>query len=412
MAKLGIMVAPFCRVVLQALIVMALLAVSLGAQREPVTDIGALVREGEDAVVPVAVRSSDEETLAVMQACFVRHGAVALVSEQERVFFVRVEPTGENAVALEVGSGRPEQVQFARTVEGADRYRATLKAADLAIGRLTGTPGFSALEWVFVSDRSGHREIYEADFLFRRVRQITRDGAPAMQPTLSPDGQTLLYTGYFRSGFPDIFRIDRTTGERTLFAAFRGSNLGAAWSPDGRSVAMILSGSGNAELYRANAQGRELQRLTRTSALEADPAWSPDGRQLVYASDAPGRPQLYLMGADGSAPRRLPTDISGYCAEPDWNPRDPDVIAFTIAQAGAFEVALYRFSQRRSEVVTRGEGDAMEPRWLPDGRHLVYTERIGPRRRGVILDTVTGSTAYVHGEEFGNSGQLVWARVP
>jgi TolB protein len=80
----------------------------------------------------------------------------------------------------------------------------------------------------------------------------------------------------------------------------------------------------------SNAQGRQVARRTRTAAVEASPCFSPDGSQLIYTSDAAGGPQLYIMPAAGGSSRRLATNISGYCAEPDWSRGNPDLIAFTV----------------------------------------------------------------------------------
>ena len=106
---------------------------------------------------------------------------------------------------------------------------------------------------------------------------------------------------------------------------------------------------------------------------------------------------------------RIPTDISGYCAEPAWNPVHEHLIAFTIAQAGEFEVALYDAKARQSRTLTKGAGDAVEPCWTRDGRHLIYTERSANSRRLVLLDTETGHKAYLHNTNWGQASQAAYA---
>jgi len=39
------------------------------------------------------------------------------------------------------------------------------------------------------------------------------------------------------------------------FESFRGTNSGARFSPDGRQVAMVLSGEGATEIYRQRCPG-------------------------------------------------------------------------------------------------------------------------------------------------------------
>jgi len=354
-------------------------------------------RAGAD---PIRIEiESDRETVAQLaQRAFSLHGGFRLVRSGGQAT-LRLRPVSDRAVAYQI-TGRG--VSHTGSAEGTNLDQAVLLASDAAVERLTGRPGFFAGSLAFVSNRTGHTEIFTADLLFQRVRQITRDGSKSVMPRWSPDGSRLLYTTYFRQGFPDIFEINLRTTDRRPFAIYRGTNTGAAFSPDGRRVAMTLSSSGNAEIYVSDAAGRSPQRLTRNNSLEATPTWSPDGRQLAFTSDQMGRPQIYTMPSDGGAMRRVQTNISGYCAEPAWNPRHPELIAFTIAQGRNFEIAIFDFRTGASTVLTQGPGDSIEPRWTNDGRHLVITRRTRGVQRLHILDVETKRLTPLHSTQFGN----------
>ena len=330
------------------------------------------------------------------------HGGLERTPERGDFTF-NFSASGSSAVDLRISSRG--KVLWEGTFPGATQRDALYAAADTAVQKTLGTPGFFRSTIAFVSDRTGHAEVYTADILFSAVRQLTRDQSLCLSPNLSPDGQTLLYTSYHGTGFPDIYEIDLRTGKRSVFAGFRGTNTGATFSPDGRLVAMILSGSGNSEIYISNAEGQQMRRLTRSSSLEADPAWSPDGRRLVFTSDQMGGPQIYVMDVQGRSMSRVRTDISRNCAEPSWNPRDPSQIAFTAATAGEFEVALYSFKENRSQFISKGSGDAVHPAWLNDGRHLIYTERTSRYSRLMILDTVTGHRARLSPAELNSASE-------
>ena len=374
-------------------------------------DLGEIVRRGSGTEArPVAVRSSDARLQTLMRHAFQVHGAYQLVEAGDADFTFVFEPVGERTVRLAIESGRPARTLFERAVEGNSRNHAAMLAADLAVSRtIDNLPGIFAGRLAFISDRSGAMELFQSDLFFTEVRQLTRDRAICALPSLSPDGTQVLYTTYHRTGFPDLYLVDLQSGRRSQFAGFRGTNTGGVWSPDGNRVAMILSGTGNAELYVGDRQGRNLRRLTETASLEADPSWSPDGRRIVYTSDAPGRPQLFVMPSTGGPPRRLPTNISGYCAEPSWNPRDENLIVFTIAAGGRFELALWDFRTSRSRIITNGPVDSIEPIWARDGRHVIYTERSDRNRRLMLLDIVTGHKAPLHDREFGNAWQAAYA---
>lgn len=352
--------------------------------------LGDVVGSANVATRSVEITGSPAPLVASAARLFDLHGGFDRTTGQADFTF-RFEASGSATVSLTIVSGG--KTLWQDSFQGSTQDAALLRAADTAVQKTLGLPGFFASKVAFVSDRTGHAEVYTSDILFKAVRQLTRDRSQCLSPNLSPDGRTLLYTSYHGTGFPDIYRINLNTGQRSVFAGFKGTNTGATFSPDGRSVAMILSGSGNSEVYISSATGKQLRRLTRSSSLEADPSWSPDGRRIVFTSDQLGGPQIYTMDVQGRSMSRVRTDISRNCSEPVWNPRDSSQIAFTAAVGGEFELAVYSFTENKSRIVSKGAGDAVHPVWLRDGRHLVYTERTPRYSRLMILDTVTGKRA-------------------
>lgn len=357
---------------------------------------------GSASVTTRTVQISGSPATLVNDAArlFDLHGGYKRVNERAD-FTLNFQSAGPTTVALEILSGGKSLWQS--RFQGTSQTDALCAAADAAVTRTLGIPGFFRSQLAFISDRTGSAEVYMADILFKGVRQLTRDRSQCLSPNLSPDGRTVLYTSYHGTGFPDIYRIDLTTGKRTVFAGFKGTNTGATFDPSGRQVAMILSGSGNSEVYITNADGRQLRRLTRSASLEADPSWSPDGRRIVFTSDQMGGPQIYTMDVQGRSVSRVRTDISRNCSEPTWNPVDPGLIAFTAAVAGEFEVAVYSFKENKSTILSKGAGDAVHPVWLRDGRHLIYTDRTPRYSRLMILDSLTGKRVRLSPSELNNA---------
>jgi TolB protein len=99
----------------------------------------------------------------------------------------------------------------------------------------------------------------------------------------------------FVQGYPSIVRI--AVGGGALDAGrVQGAEHGAAVSPDGGQVALILSYQGNPELYTARAGQRVAAPADGNAARGwASPCWSPDGRSIVYVSDITKTPQLYIV---------------------------------------------------------------------------------------------------------------------
>ncbi len=353
-------------------------------------EIKGVVDRGEKAISLV---SSNADIAGLLEVAFSTHGGFRVVKAGSGTFNFVINPAGANAVNLQIQSGRPAVTQLNETVRGNSLMDAALRAADLAVLRTTGKPGYFAGKLAFVTANGKRQEIYTSDLFFRNVKRLTQDGSYSQHPRWAPDGRKLLYTGYYRTGFPDIFLIDLDTGRRVTVAGYKGTNTGAVFSPSGRNIAMVLSSSGSPEVYVAGADGQRPQLVTQGTrrSVESDPDWSPDSGQLVLTSDQLGGPQLFVVSARGGRPSRLPTNISGYCTEPAWNPvSGANTIAFTASTRGGYQIALYDLSGRKSQFLTGGGGSFSQPRWLNDGRHLVATYSARGQETLWIIDTETG----------------------
>ncbi len=371
-----------------------------------VRDIGDITVRSDVTVIPVKIEADAVQIRRLAENAFASHGRYRIArNAAEASFLLKFSVSGTNTINLVIQSGNPGQTLFQQTVSGSSLRNALFRAADRAVEKTAGTPGFFAGRLAFISERTGAKEVYVADLFFGEALQMTNDRSESIMPRWSPDGSKILYTGFFDGGFPDIFEIDMQTQQRKSLVSLKGTNSSARYSPDGSRIAMILTGEGNPEVYVSNSTGRQIRRLTRTKAIEATPTWSPFGDRLVVTSDMAGRPQLYLLAAAGGALQRIPTNISGYCAEPDWNQVNPDLIAFTVASGRQFQVATYSFSKRASVVHTQGASDAIEPCWTKDGRHLVYTRRTSGGQQVYLLDTETGKKTRLSPENLGKTSQ-------
>ena len=366
----------------------------LRAQREITVDVDVTT-----ATLAVRVSASPEALDRLANVAFESHGRYRRVTSNP-TFDIRFTAVAGNRVQVDVARGGSSVLS--RTVTGTSLRHALLEAADDAVEATSGLTGFFASKLAFVSQRTGQTEIYTGDLFFGEVRQITSDRALAMNPRWAPDGSRLLYTSFHRSNAADIFQIDLGTMQRSSFVRLNGTNQGARFSPDGAQVAMALSGEGNPEIYVSNAQGRRISRRTRTSGVESSPVWSPDGRRLLFVSDSAGGPQLYVMPAAGGRMSRLPTNISRYCAEPDWSRGDPNKIAFTARIGRGFQIGLFDLSAREAaKQVSNAPFDALEPVWLADGRHLLFTAR-SPNQRSIwLLDTESGKSTRLSQQSLG-----------
>jgi TolB protein len=305
--------------------------------------------------------------------------------------------SGQSAATSLAGTvtERNGKVALSQTFTGSARSKVH-QFADEIVETLTGNKGIAHSKIAFVATRSGHKEIYTADADGSGVSQLTNDGNISVAPSLSPDGRTLVYTGY-KSGYADVYEINLGSGARNRIIKFPGTNSGAAYSPDGGKLALTLSKDGNPELYVTGAGGGGARRLTRTPGVESSPTWSPDGSELIYSSDDRGTPQLFRISASGGSGR--PVGGSGYSTEPNWSP-DGKKVAFN-TRSGGFQVSILDLGS--GAVRTVGEGQ--DPVWGPDSRHLIFSTGTSL----IMLDAQTGQRTTLV-SSLGKISEPAWSR--
>ena len=294
-------------------------------------------------------------------------------------------------------SDREGKTALNKTYSSAGRDRIHRFADDI-VEAATGARGMASTKIAFVGTRTGKKEIYLCDADGSNLMQLTHDGTISVSPSISPDGHSLIYTGY-QSGYADVYRIQLASGARSRIIKFPGTNSGARFSPDGGRIAVTLSKDGNPEIYVTSSSGGSARRLTRSAGVDSSPTWSPNGSEIIYSSDEGGSPQLYRMSSSGGSTARLATGF-GYNTEPNWSP-DGKKIAFNTRAGGAFTVAILDLAG--GGVRTVGEGQ--DPVWGADSRHLIFASGGSL----VMLDAQTGTrTTVVSGA--GKVSEPTWSR--
>src|SRR5437868_2709615 len=102
-----------------------------------------------------------------------------------------------------------------------------------------------------------------------------------------------------------------------------GTNMAAALSPDGRTIAIDLLGT----LWTVPAQGGAAHPITDIFLDARQPSWSPDGRRVAFQAYRDSTWQIWIVNADGT---ELKPVTSGPFddREPAWAP-DGGRLAFS-----------------------------------------------------------------------------------
>lgn len=288
-----------------------------------------------------------------------------------------VDAAGQVYLNATYRQAAPHAVQLAHQV-----------ANDIVV-KVTGKPTFFLARLAMLGVRNGAKELFVSDSSGQVIHQITRDRSAAVKPRWSPDNRFIAYTSWVNR-WSDVYTIELATGTRLRAAAFPGLNSGGAISPDGRSMALVLSKDGNPDLYVMDIASKRTTRLTNTPrATEGSPAWSPDGSRIVYVSDTSGAPQLYIISrTPGSSPRRL-THRGSQNVEPDWGANG--LIAYQSLVGGKFQIAVIDPESGQERVITPFDAAYESPSWAPDGRHLAAARAVNYAYSIYLLDSEGGA---------------------
>jgi TolB protein len=275
-----------------------------------------------------------------------------------------------------VGAGR-EDYKVAEAVPARDVRRLAHKLVGGLYRFLTHETGpFESRIAYSLRTPPDNRDVWVADWDGHRAVKVTQGNVNVI-PALIP-GDGVAFTSY-RQRRPWLYSV-KGTGEPTLLIGRGAMVTGAAFSADGRRVAVSISEGENAEIYAAAADGSGLARLTDTRFfLNTSPTWSPDGKRLAFVSNRGGNPQIYVMNADGTQVKRL-TFQGTYNTTPSWSPRG-DLIAFTARdERNAFDLFTVNVETGKVLRLTQDASNNEEPVFSPNGRLILFTSTRGGTR--------------------------------
>ena len=190
----------------------------------------------------------------------------------------------------------------------------------------TPTPGAPTLpnypaggRIAFQSDRDGNDEIYLMGCDGSGQTNLTNNSASDRDPSWTSGGKLVFSSNRNADGGFDIYLLTLDPWEITRLTTNAADDVSPALSPDGSKVAYVSYRDldGDAEVYVLTVADRSLIRITDNTVADADPAWSSDGARLAFASDRDGTFDIFEADADGSNVEKI-TVLSDGVANDRW----------------------------------------------------------------------------------------------
>jgi tricorn protease len=174
-----------------------------------------------------------------------------------------------------------------------------------------------------------------------KATRLTDSPAFDHAATFSPDGKSIIFLSD-RSGHEDIYSLEPDDVEHPeltkahKFKVKRLTNtvegeLDPRFSPKGDRVAFIRSG----KLWTMKPDGTD-QKVLAGDAQVFDYDWSPDGKMVVYARmDGSFASELFIVASDGGSPAKNVTRYATYNGDVSWS-RTGNKIGFIAQRRGLY----------------------------------------------------------------------------
>jgi Tol biopolymer transport system component len=241
----------------------------------------------------------------------------------------------------------------------------------------------------------------------RNIRQVTHDFVRAGEGYFAPDGKEIIFQAEEKdtgNPFYQIFVMDLASGKYRRVSPGIGKTTCSYFRPDGKKIIFASSHldpdakkkqeeeyrrreeekgkrvryrwdfDDTMDIFEANPDGTELNRLTDTPGYDAEGSYSPDGKQIVFCSKRDGNLELYIMDAGGKNVRQLTHAPGCYNGGPFFSPDGKRVI-FRSDRQKPDHLQLYVINaDGTGERALTDDLNWVQwgPYWYPDSKHIIY----------------------------------------
>jgi TolB protein len=198
------------------------------------------------------------------------------------------------------------------------------------------------------------------------------------------------------------FRLPHPSDPDFRMAVHRTSDAIVEWATGDPGMAAsritftMMDADGNKDIYVIDADGENLERVTRYNHMTESPTWSPDGERIAFASWKSGVPRIYEVDRFGDNERMVPpVRGAGDYITPTYHP-DGQTLAFAVlgseSQSGIF---TYNLAQNCClSFLSGGPWYDLSPTYSEDGRWLAFnTLRFGDAVPQVMMMPAEGGSA-------------------
>ncbi len=128
-----------------------------------------------------------------------------------------------------------------------------------------------------------------------------------------------------------------------------------------------------ADIWIADENGQNIQRLTVNKARDVYPRFSPDGKWIAFSSDRNGNLDVFIIPSTGGTPKQLTTHSADDTVL-GWSP-DGKAVLFSSNRGEDFMPQLYLVSIDGGMPWKAGTDMGIQASYSPDGKRIAYNQK-------------------------------------
>jgi TolB protein len=189
--------------------------------------------------------------------------------------------------------------------------------------------------------------------------------------SLSPDGQSILYSAFRESNVHEIYEMTLIDGNVTQLTNRLGVLTGAEISPDGARITFARGNpsTNQVQVWVMDRNGHNPENIPQLAGW--DPTWSPDGKQILFASNRDGLVQLFTVNVNGSGLHSV-TNLPAIRGRSDWSPDGGSIVTYS-GPSWNREIYIMNADGSNARQLTPTGGNSQGPSFSPDGKWVVFT---------------------------------------
>lgn len=251
---------------------------------------------------------------------------------------------------------------------------------------------------IFTCTRGDYNQICMVNKDGSGLLQITHEKVNHYYPALSPKGEAIIYASNKSLGTFDLYLLVLSASQEIELTHEIGNVFSPAYSPDGEKILFINKppdGSTGLWIMDANGQNAQLiyggRKQAGVNSL-VSAAWSPDGKQIALAMtvDQAYEYEIFILdvGSD-EPPRRVTHGLLGITGSVSWSPNG-HALLLSAGPPLDKDIFLYDMEQ---QIVTRftAGGNNNSAVYSPDGQWIAFNSLRNNDQADIYIMRADGS---------------------